>query len=520
MINGKEVLVPIKTYVYFHFKDWLSSLLSRPGIEGKLDAAWDRSETTELRDVFDGATLKGFPGPDGRLFLDGGDEGRYAFSLCCDFFNSLGNKKAGKSQSLGMIALVCLNLPPDLRYKPENMFLAGVVPGPQEPPLDCLNQYFSPLVTEFLEFWETPVRFTRTHAYPGGRCVRCALLLVVCDLPAARKVAGYASFVHTSFCAMCRCRRDKEGYVGVPYAEWERRTNEEYREAAHTYNTAANSNARDGLVKANGFRCSELLRLPYFDPARFVVIDAMHNLFLGLVHEHCSGLLGLGKRRVAAPVISITLPPVWPDLTTVEQKSVAKIHDKLEGPLCEKISQDREGVYTSLMARHLRALTFVAKTVGVYPTALQPRSITKDMLVDALIDWRALQQEIDPPTLHDAFLRELRMDIAATKVPSWVESVPHNLGEAGHGKLKASQWRSLGLVYMPASLIRIWGETNDEDTHPLRRRNRRALHVTLSLLSAISIATSNSTSTTSARGYCRDCVQLHCNYNQVCPQSP
>ncbi|KJA19404.1 hypothetical protein HYPSUDRAFT_143849, partial [Hypholoma sublateritium FD-334 SS-4] len=96
-----------------------------------------------MRDIFDGEMLRNFKGPDGEHFSCGGEdgEGRYAFSLCIDFFNPLGNKQAGKKKSVGLISLVCLNLPPDLRYKAENMFLFGVVPGPTEPPLDCLNHY-------------------------------------------------------------------------------------------------------------------------------------------------------------------------------------------------------------------------------------------------------------------------------------------------------------------------------------------------------------------------------------------
>ena len=42
-----------------------------------------------------------------------------SFSLCVDYFNPLGNKQAGKKKSIGLISLVCLNLPPDMRYKPE-----------------------------------------------------------------------------------------------------------------------------------------------------------------------------------------------------------------------------------------------------------------------------------------------------------------------------------------------------------------------------------------------------------------
>ncbi|TFK19835.1 hypothetical protein FA15DRAFT_555048, partial [Coprinopsis marcescibilis] len=62
-------------------------------------------------------------------------------TLYCDFFNPLTNKQAGKKKSIRLIGLVCLNLPPTLCYKPENMFLAGVIPRPNEPPLDCINPY-------------------------------------------------------------------------------------------------------------------------------------------------------------------------------------------------------------------------------------------------------------------------------------------------------------------------------------------------------------------------------------------
>ena len=37
------------------------------------------------------------------------------------------------------------------------------------------------------------------------------------------------------------------------------------------------------MVKQTGVRWSELLRLQYFDPIRFIIIDLMHCLFLGIV---------------------------------------------------------------------------------------------------------------------------------------------------------------------------------------------------------------------------------------------
>lgn len=40
------------------------------------------------------------------------------------------------------------------------------------------------------------------------------------------------------------------------------------------------------IVAETGIRWSESLGLPYVDPARYVVVDAMHNLFMGLTKEH------------------------------------------------------------------------------------------------------------------------------------------------------------------------------------------------------------------------------------------
>ena len=73
------------------------------------------------------------------------------------YFNPLGNKQAGKKKSIGLILLVCLNLSPDVQYNLENMFLLGIIPGPSEPPLTCLNHYLCILVDMLLEFWFTGI---------------------------------------------------------------------------------------------------------------------------------------------------------------------------------------------------------------------------------------------------------------------------------------------------------------------------------------------------------------------------
>ncbi len=183
--SDQQIFVPIKPFITFDMQDWMANLLSRRGYEEKMDEAWSRMQVPAdgvLRDIFQGSLIRGFKGPDKRTHFSssgGANAGRYLFSLGADFFNPLGNKTAGKKISLGVIALVCVNLPIEIRYKPENMFLAGIIPGPDEPALDDTNHYMKPLVDVLLLFWKG-IKFSKTSLYPHGRlillCAHCCYL--------------------------------------------------------------------------------------------------------------------------------------------------------------------------------------------------------------------------------------------------------------------------------------------------------------------------------------------------------
>jgi hypothetical protein len=49
-----------------------------------------------------------------------------------------------------------------------------------------------------------------------------------------------------------------------------------------TWRGCNSDSARKKFTKSSGVRWSELLRLPYFDPIRFITFDPMHFLFLGI----------------------------------------------------------------------------------------------------------------------------------------------------------------------------------------------------------------------------------------------
>lgn len=56
------------------------------------------------------------------------------------------------NSSVGVMYLVIVNLPRSVRFKRENVIIAGILPGPTEPKHD-INPYLEPLVSELLTLW-------------------------------------------------------------------------------------------------------------------------------------------------------------------------------------------------------------------------------------------------------------------------------------------------------------------------------------------------------------------------------
>ena len=415
MIQNYRIFVPIKTYIAFNFRDWMAGLLSRPGCEEMLDKAWERMTPPpdgSLGDIFQGSAIREFKGPDGQSHFSvagGTDAGRYLFSLGFDFFNPLRNQAGGKKVSVGVIALACLNFPIELRHKPENMFLAGIIPGPNEPSLDAINHYIRPIVDDFVQFW-TGVRFTRTFLHSLGRLILCAIILIICDLPAARKIGGFASHGHEYYCSVCWCTKtEHQGYNNFQYNTWRYRTNEDCRKAAEKFRDATTPAKANSSFDKSGLRWSELLRLEYYDPTKFLAIDPMHNLFLGIIKEHFQSILGNRpkpkvKSKPSTTSIHIQIPedmmnPVPKEKTA--RASVRRLMKWLEEPLEQdsKKPAAREALEKlwSGSKVHVVSLVYVGRGVGCLPLTMDQkgcdtvdskrRKMSKLELAKKLVDW-------------------------------------------------------------------------------------------------------------------------------------
>src|SRR5687768_15963683 len=102
----------------------------------------------------------------------------------------------------------------------------------------------------------------------------------------ARKVCRHVSALVS--CHRCEKHANNENqqhnFAGMEDMEnwFITRDSTKHRQDALEWRHCKSDASRKRFIKQTGVRWSELLRLPYFDPVRFIVIDPMHCLFLGI----------------------------------------------------------------------------------------------------------------------------------------------------------------------------------------------------------------------------------------------
>ena len=281
-VKGEKVnWHPKRIYCYQSLKESVSALINRPGFLQKCELWRTRTVPEDLMfDVYDGQIWDEFRHVDGKPFLAA--PFNFALSLGCDWFQPFKHL----SDSVGAIYLVVLNLPREERHKPENIILVGIIAGPHEPK-GTMNSYLCPLVDELMNFWEGVDIACTIPMYPAHLIVRLALICVSCDIPATRKLCGFASHSASRGCSNCQkifpsgVVENKLDFSGYERHDWEPRTHGLHLIHAKKYLEASTKSEQTKLVSSNGVRYSALLILPYFDIVRMHVVDPMHNLLLG-----------------------------------------------------------------------------------------------------------------------------------------------------------------------------------------------------------------------------------------------
>ncbi|KAJ3554676.1 hypothetical protein NM688_g2988 [Phlebia brevispora] len=502
--NSDGAWVPLKTFALQSLCAWLAQLLSRPGIEKFLETSWIPSshEPGVWTDIMEAPALQEFIGPDGHTLFSHQLHGslNLVFSLFVDWFNPFGNKTAEKSHSVGAVYLVCLNLPPQLRYRMENVFLAGIIPGPHELSLEQLNHFLAPLVDEMLTLWHRGVYLSRTAVCITGRLIKAAIIPLMCDLPALRKVAGFAAFSSKQhFCSFCRLPKTEINNLDRP--TWHQRSWAEHLDIATQWRDASTSKEREDIFEMHGLRWSELLRLPYWDPTRYALVDSMHNLYLGELRHHCREVLGIDVKDKSPDT-----KKQKPHPPEEQAENLIKVINAIKNNSSSALKSIRKGYISA-----------VADLNGVVP---EGTTFCKKDYIEALLAWYPLHQGeiLVPPVLEEStthfhgdtlkdwskvqlldneLLQEIRADIKKTFTPSWVEPAPSNFGSLSHGKLKVAQWRSVCTINLVITLICIWRGGGMGST----KRKRQILNNLVDLILAVEFATRRSMSYALAASY-------------------
>lgn len=150
-----------------------------------------------------------------------------------------------------------------------------------------------PFVEDLLNFWSGIE--LNVASLGCRRLIRCALLCVACDIPAGRKVCGFLG--HNARLGCSRCFKIFTGTVGSMNFSGFDRDNWPCRSGTRHAQDAIsllNIRTKTELQKAEsqlGCRYSVLLKLPYFNAHRMLIVDPMHNLFLGTAKHFLKNIL-------------------------------------------------------------------------------------------------------------------------------------------------------------------------------------------------------------------------------------
>jgi hypothetical protein len=292
VVRGR--LKPKLTFRRRKLNDWLANLLSRPSMITILDKAWERAQgplPDASTDIWESSFIREMKGPAGdHLFSQVPEnETRLLFSLSIDWFNPYHNRISGKNASSGVIVMTCLNLPPEERYKDENVYLVGILPGKKQQ--SRLDDFLDILVKELLLYWADGVYYVGIPGQTDPRLIRAALVQLICDLPAARKVAGFPGHSCKYNCSVCLAPGSQIMDFDSTHDPNMQRTRDDHLENAIKYREILRSQGKKAAEaprsrESKWVRWSVLNDLPYWDPIKCTIEDSMHLILLGLGQFH------------------------------------------------------------------------------------------------------------------------------------------------------------------------------------------------------------------------------------------
>ena len=401
----------VRPFVVHSFSDYLSGLLSSAENVRHIEASCDDAFTAIHRNEAPPAVITHPHEAEyirtfmidkkcGLFFVDRGREIRLLFAIHVDSFNLEGMSVRGASTSSTIVSIACLNLPPELRYKPENIGLLCIIPGPKKPSLTALNNYLRPIIDVMLAAWERGIEHSHVATYEGSCVSRSAIALAIMDLVAARETAQLAAHNAHIYCHVCQCS-DRSTRGRWDFENWKIRDVELMRQQAFRWRDAASEEEREKIFATHGVRWSEFWRLPYWDPTRQLAVDSMHCIFEGLIPYHFRTILGLTSAN--ANLKGDVLPafhydfgnidfeanhqlPSTQRLSDKELEQIPQIHRQLCLPLAGDVEAELAKLKKWLYGKNLKALRFVGDGLGLK----RSEKMKKQDWADVLVTWVSL----------------------------------------------------------------------------------------------------------------------------------
>lgn len=515
--------VPRRYYSTQSFDSWLTFFLSRCSIVEGLEKAHDQHvqnpyvHGAKMHDVQDSPAWRDLQGVGSTPF-------DLVFGIYIDWFNPFTNKIAGKVVSCGAIVLYCLNLPPHLRYRPENVFIAGMTPPPHSPSFVTIAHILDPIFESILRY-NAPGKHVPVYGHQAPQVVTVRAIPLIADLQASRKVSGYVSHSAHLFCSFCLCHSgDVESLDDHPARDAETVCAE-----ANDWYTATTKTERKELATRNGVRWTPMFRLPYYNPVRHVILGFMHNWLEGILQHHLRDLFGIGRDEMAAAKAKgrdsstvVDKDEQWTESDAAESAeelddlahesaefaaALASTTDRMHAINLHAMDVDSLSTSSHSTTRPaaIRSSTAPSEPVSSSSTLSSSGlphlydSSDDDADDDDYGDWMRslpppLSSDVKPFAFSKDELAQVRGTIASVWLPPWVERPPTNLGESSHGKLKARTYLTLFSAILPLKLPDFWWNTDD----PFKSRMFRNF---CDLVAATNIQASFTTSNAQADAY-------------------
>ncbi|MBW0468667.1 hypothetical protein O181_008382 [Austropuccinia psidii MF-1] len=443
--------------------------------------------------------------------------GALSFSIYVDWFNAHG--KSTRLASIGPIMLICLNLPPSERLKPENVYDARTILGPKEPTALQLNYLLMPLIKELKELWQG-YHLSPTSTGPSGSFIHVAILTAIADVVAMCKLTGFISHPGIHFCNFCTIQKAQIEEIGPQFHYT--RSYQNHKSTIAKW-LRATPQQRQEIFSEYGVRYSILEDLPYWEATRMVNLDIMHNLILEILKDHATFKLCIpeSKSRIyfrshrkyndtnSSDSDSMTSNSSLDKITLREAHSLRRDAEKIINEALPTTSTQK--TYHPMPTPHMQHPSGGSEEIPSFDADYIPTSeIPSELDISALSDHQIKGEALE-------HLPQIMFD---TIIPSSWTRVPHKMGSPSSGNLKAAEWALLYKVYIPFSML-TQQMLSDEHKYTNTQRNmgqseeteNELTKNTFHLINAIKIGTKGTVSMDDATAFAEHCKKF-CLSNQ------